>query len=101
MASRVDICYVKRLRAAVLAALLVGASALAAVAIPGTAQAAPVICEQYGTASILNGQYIVQNNRWGGANTPQCIDVNQSGGFTVIRPTTMSPPTAHRPATRR
>ncbi|MBF8187603.1 cellulose binding domain-containing protein [Nonomuraea sp. K274] len=48
------------------------------------AQAAPVLCEKYGSASIQNNRYIVQNNVWG-ASTAQCIDVNQSGGFTVTQ----------------
>ncbi|GAA4055567.1 GH12 family glycosyl hydrolase domain-containing protein [Nonomuraea soli] len=48
------------------------------------AEAAPVICEKYGSTSIQNGRYIVQNNVWG-ADTAQCIDVNQNGGFTVTQ----------------
>ncbi|MGW3352065.1 GH12 family glycosyl hydrolase domain-containing protein [Nonomuraea rubra] len=48
------------------------------------AQAAPVICEKYGSTSIQSNRYIVQNNVWG-ADTAQCIDVNQSGGFTVTQ----------------
>ncbi|MEV4169298.1 cellulose binding domain-containing protein [Nonomuraea sp. NPDC049709] len=48
------------------------------------AQAAPVLCEKYGSASIQNGRYIVQNNVWG-ASTAQCIDINQNGGFTVTQ----------------
>ncbi|MFD0592653.1 hypothetical protein ACFQZ4_08860 [Catellatospora coxensis] len=47
------------------------------------ATAAPVICEQYGTAPVQGGKYIVQNNRWG-ASTAQCIDVSNAG-FTVTR----------------
>ncbi|WP_061296064.1 GH12 family glycosyl hydrolase domain-containing protein [Herbidospora cretacea] len=46
------------------------------------AQAAPVICEKYGSTTIQSGRYVVINNVWG-ANTSQCIDVNQSGGFTI------------------
>ncbi|MEV0379251.1 cellulose binding domain-containing protein [Nonomuraea sp. NPDC050643] len=48
------------------------------------AQAAPVLCEKYGSAAIQSNRYIVQNNVWG-ASTAQCIDVNQSGGFTVTQ----------------
>ncbi|MET8862154.1 cellulose binding domain-containing protein [Nonomuraea sp. NPDC004580] len=48
------------------------------------AKAAPVICEKYGSTSIQNGRYVVMNNVWG-ASTAQCIDVNQSGGFTVTQ----------------
>src|SRR5690606_16921505 len=74
----------RRLRAACLAALMVATGALVAVATASPAQAAPVICETFGSTSIQNGTYIVQNNIWG-ASTPQCIDVNQNGGFTVIQ----------------
>ncbi|TDC87878.1 hypothetical protein E1292_46290 [Nonomuraea deserti] len=48
------------------------------------AQAAPVLCEKWGSASIQNGRYIVQNNVWG-ADTAQCVDVDQSGGFTITQ----------------
>src|SRR5690606_5956509 len=74
----------RRLRAACLAALMVATGALVAVATASPAQAAPVICEKFGSTSIQNGTYIVQNNVWG-ADTTQCIDVNQSGGFTVTQ----------------
>ncbi|TKK81142.1 hypothetical protein FDA94_33800 [Herbidospora galbida] len=46
------------------------------------AQAAPVICEKYGATTVQSGRYVVINNVWG-ASTSQCIDVNQSGGFTI------------------
>ncbi|MEO3861690.1 cellulose binding domain-containing protein [Acrocarpospora sp. B8E8] len=46
------------------------------------ANAAPVICETFGSTSIQSGRFIVMNNVWG-ASTPQCIDVNQAGGFTI------------------
>jgi chitodextrinase len=55
--------------------------AVAGVVLAGPALAAPVICEQYGSTTVQN-RYVVMNNRWG-ASTEQCIDVNQSGGFTV------------------
>ena len=74
----------RRLRAACLAALMVVTGALVAVATASPAQAAPVICEKFGSTSIQNGTYIVQNNVWG-ADTAQCIDVNQNGGFTVTQ----------------
>ncbi|MEO3874437.1 cellulose binding domain-containing protein [Nonomuraea sp. B12E4] len=48
------------------------------------AQAAPVLCEKYGSTSIQSGRYVVMNNVWG-ADTAQCIDVNQSGGFTITQ----------------
>ncbi|MDA0638919.1 cellulose binding domain-containing protein [Nonomuraea sp. MCN248] len=54
-----------------------------AFALPAQA-AAPVICEKYGSTAIQNGRYIVQNNVWG-ADTAQCIDVNQNGGFTITQ----------------
>lgn len=57
---------------------------LAVLGFAAPAHAAPVICEQYGSARIQNGRYIVQNNVWG-ASTAQCIDVNQNGGFTVTQ----------------
>lgn len=74
----------KRLRAAGLAAMLVATGALGAVATASPAAAAPVICEKFGSTSIQSGSYIVQNNVWG-ADTAQCIDVNQGGGFTVTQ----------------
>ncbi|WP_214103887.1 GH12 family glycosyl hydrolase domain-containing protein [Acrocarpospora catenulata] len=46
------------------------------------ANAAPVICETFGSTTIQSGKYIVMNNVWG-ASTSQCIDVNQAGGFTI------------------
>jgi hypothetical protein len=74
----------KRLRAAGMAAVLVVTGALVSVAVASPAQAAPVICEKFGSTSIQSGSYIVQNNVWG-ADTAQCIDVNQNGGFTITQ----------------
>lgn len=48
------------------------------------AQAAPVLCEKFGSTTVQNGRYVVINNVWG-ADTAQCIDVNQNGGFTVTQ----------------
>jgi hypothetical protein len=47
-------------------------------------QAEPIeVCEQWGTAEVMGGEYIVQNNVWG-AETTQCIMADtQSTGFTV------------------
>ena len=73
-----------RIRATLAAALLAGAAGLAAVGLAQPASAAPVICEKYGSTSVQNGSYIVQNNVWG-ADTAQCIDVNQNGGFTITQ----------------
>jgi hypothetical protein len=70
----------RRLPAIAVSALVVCGSALAAAATP--AHAAPVICEKFGSTSVQSGRYIVQNNVWG-ADTQQCVDVNQNGGFTV------------------
>lgn len=39
---------------------------------------AATICDKYGSQSIQNGRYIVQNNVWG-ANTAQCIETTNSG----------------------
>jgi chitodextrinase len=59
-------------------------SMLAACVFALPASAAPVICEKYGSTTVQGGRYIVQNNLWG-AETAQCIDVNQNGGFTVTQ----------------
>lgn len=73
-----------RISAAVSAALL-STAVVAAVAITASpAHAAPVICEKFGGTYIQDGTLRVQNNVWG-ADTPQCIDVNQGGGFTVTQ----------------
>jgi len=74
----------RRLRVAAVAATLVAGAVVTVVVGAAPAQAAPVICEKFGATSILNDQFIVMNNVWG-ADTAQCIDVNQSGGFTVTQ----------------
>jgi chitodextrinase len=71
----------KRLTTALLA-ILVGSAGAAVAAAP--AQAAPVICEKFGGTYIQSNRYRVQNNVWG-ADTAQCIDVNQNGGFTITQ----------------
>lgn len=71
----------KRFIGTALSVLLVSAGALVAVIVPAT-HAAPVICEEFGGTYIQDDFYRVQNNVWG-ADTAQCIDVDQSGGFTV------------------
>ncbi|WP_188189298.1 GH12 family glycosyl hydrolase domain-containing protein [Nonomuraea sp. SYSU D8015] len=62
------------------------------------AQAAPVLCDKYASTTIQSGRYVVMNNVWG-ADTAQCIDVNQSGGFTVTQAAhnkpTNGPPAAY------
>ncbi|WP_043615552.1 GH12 family glycosyl hydrolase domain-containing protein [Nonomuraea candida] len=65
-------------------AALLGTALFALPARAATAQAAPVICEKYGSTGIQGNRYIVQNNVWG-ASTAQCIDVNQNGGFTITQ----------------
>ncbi|MET8550234.1 GH12 family glycosyl hydrolase domain-containing protein [Micromonospora zamorensis] len=66
----------RQLRALAVAGLLV-ASSLVAVALGGSASADTQICEQYGSA-VIQGRYVVQNNRWG-TTAQQCINVTGSG----------------------
>ncbi|WP_291883392.1 cellulose binding domain-containing protein [Cellulomonas sp.] len=72
-----------RSRTVVLTALLTAVLGLLGLSGAQTATAAPVICEQYGSASVQSGRYVVMNNRWGTSAT-QCIDVS-STGFTVTQ----------------
>ena len=59
--------------------LAVGAAAASVVAaLPASAA---TICEQFGT--VVAGNYIIQNNRWGSSAT-QCISTS-SNGFTIIQ----------------
>jgi cellulase/cellobiase CelA1 len=74
----------KPFRAALAAVLVAGASSVISLGLTQSAAAAPVICETFGSTSIQSGRYVVMNNVWG-ASTPQCIDVNQNGGFTVTQ----------------
>src|SRR5262245_10918789 len=49
---------------------------------PGTTEPAIAqICQQFGSARVQDGRYVVQNNEWGD-NVGQCIDVT-SAGFRV------------------
>ncbi|MET7710849.1 cellulose binding domain-containing protein [Micromonospora sp. NPDC005413] len=66
----------RQLRALAAAGLLL-ASSLVAVALGGNASADTQICEQYGSA-VIQGRYVVQNNRWG-TTAQQCINVTGSG----------------------
>jgi cellulase/cellobiase CelA1 len=68
------------IRAFLAVGVLVGGMTVAVTAQP--AQAA-VTCEKFGTLSIQNGRYNVQNNVWG-ADTAQCVDTTSSG-FTVTQ----------------
>ncbi|WP_433316384.1 GH12 family glycosyl hydrolase domain-containing protein [Micromonospora sp. CA-269861] len=85
----------RQLRALAAAGLLV-ASSLVAVAIGGNASADTQICEQYGSA-VIQGRYVVQNNRWG-TTAQQCINVT-SNGFEITTLNGSSPtngaPTAY------
>ncbi|MEW9549905.1 cellulose binding domain-containing protein [Nonomuraea sp. NPDC050783] len=63
--------------------LLIGAL-LATCLFAAPAQAAPVLCDKYASTTVQNGRYVVINNVWG-ADTAQCIDVNQNGGFTITQ----------------
>ncbi|MGW0068972.1 GH12 family glycosyl hydrolase domain-containing protein [Streptosporangium sandarakinum] len=56
---------------------------LAAGAVAAPARADTTICEKYGSTTIQNGRYIVQNNNWGD-DTTQCINVTGTG-FTVTQ----------------
>ncbi|WP_410809546.1 GH12 family glycosyl hydrolase domain-containing protein [Micromonospora sp. 067-2] len=64
------------LRALVAAGLLLGGS-IVAVALGGNASADTQICEQYGS-TVIQGRYVVQNNRWG-TTAQQCINVTGTG----------------------
>jgi hypothetical protein len=80
------------------ATLLMGAALAAAppAAVP-SAEAAPVLCDQFASAPVAGGKYIVQNNRWG-ASTAQCIDV-RGNGFAITqaehRNATNGPPASY------
>jgi hypothetical protein len=64
---------------AILSGLLVASTLVLSVA-PASAT---TTCEKFGSLTIQNGRYVVQNNVWG-ADTTQCIDTT-SAGFTVTR----------------
>jgi hypothetical protein len=72
-----------RLSARILASAVIG-PLLATGLVTSPAYAEPVLCKQFDTASIQDGRFNVQNNVWG-ASTPQCIDVDQEGGFAVTQ----------------
>ncbi|HCA85947.1 MAG TPA: glycosyl hydrolase family 5 [Streptomyces sp.] len=71
-----------RIRSVTMAILVVLGSLAAFVTTALPAQADELICDQYGTATI-QGQYVVQNNRWGTSST-QCVNVT-GNGFTVAQ----------------
>ncbi|SFK56980.1 GH12 family glycosyl hydrolase domain-containing protein [Streptomyces pini] len=66
-----------RIRAALLALLLLAGALTALTATAQTARADERICDRYGSTTI-QGKYVVQNNRWGTSAT-QCIDVTGTG----------------------
>ncbi|MGW2386305.1 GH12 family glycosyl hydrolase domain-containing protein [Streptomyces sp. NPDC001658] len=60
------------------AALLSAFAALAALLVAAPpAQADTTICEQYGS-TVIQGRYVVQNNRWG-TSAPQCVTATDTG----------------------
>ncbi|MFE5242492.1 MULTISPECIES: GH12 family glycosyl hydrolase domain-containing protein [unclassified Streptomyces] len=69
-----------RTKAAALFVAVASCAALATAAAP--AHADTLICEQYGT-TVIQGQYVVQNNRWG-TSAEQCVNVTATG-FDVTR----------------
>ncbi|WP_315098051.1 GH12 family glycosyl hydrolase domain-containing protein [uncultured Cellulomonas sp.] len=73
----------RRSRTVALVALLCSLLGMSGVAAAQVASAAPVLCDQWGSAPIQGGRYTVMNNRWGTSAT-QCIDVS-STGFTVTQ----------------
>jgi hypothetical protein len=63
---------------ALLGALLTALATLAGLVAVGTpAQADTTICEQYGS-TVIQGRYVVQNNRWGTSAT-QCVTATDTG----------------------
>ncbi len=63
---------------AVSAALLTALAALAALlTATAPAQADTTICEEFGS-TVIQGRYVVQNNRWGTSAT-QCVTATNSG----------------------
>jgi len=70
-----------RIRTIAMVAVLAGAGAGAAVFATTSAFADTRLCEQYG--SVVVGNYVVQNNRWGTSNT-QCINVTNNG-FSIVQ----------------
>ncbi|MEU8184820.1 cellulose binding domain-containing protein [Micromonospora sp. NPDC049044] len=85
----------RQLRALAAAGVLLAGS-LVAVAFGGSASADTLICEQYGS-TVIQGRYVVQNNRWG-TTAQQCINAT-SNGFEITTLNGSSPtngaPTAY------
>ncbi|MET8277340.1 cellulose binding domain-containing protein [Micromonospora sp. NPDC005174] len=80
----------------IVAAGLLAAGTIVAVAVGGSASADTQICEQYGS-TVIQGRYVVQNNRWG-TTAQQCLNVT-SNGFEITTQNGSSPtngaPTAY------
>jgi chitodextrinase len=72
---------VRRRIISIAAAGLMAVGAAAAVVVSALPASAAAICEQYGT--VVVGNYIVQNNRWGTTAT-QCINTT-SNGFAITQ----------------
>ncbi|WP_125775190.1 GH12 family glycosyl hydrolase domain-containing protein [Antribacter gilvus] len=70
-----------RLVTAFAAALATLAAAFAAAVVTAAPASAATICEQYGT--VVAGNYVIQNNRWGTTAT-QCINTTSSG-FSITQ----------------
>lgn len=63
---------------AVSAALLTALAALAALlTATAPAQADTTVCEEFGS-TVIQGRYVVQNNRWG-TSAPQCVTATDNG----------------------
>jgi hypothetical protein len=67
---------------ALVAALAAGLGALVIGPATGTAAAARVTCDQFGSFGVSADKYVVQNNRWG-SDKEQCITENGPTGFVV------------------
>ncbi|WP_145824503.1 GH12 family glycosyl hydrolase domain-containing protein [Streptomyces sp. T12] len=68
---------------AVSAALLTALAALAALlTATAPAQADTTVCEEFGS-TVIQGRYVVQNNRWG-TSAPQCVTATDNG-FRLTR----------------
>ncbi|MEU7277914.1 cellulose binding domain-containing protein [Streptomyces sp. NPDC045431] len=75
--------HARSLRAAATAVLVTLASLTALVTATATpAQADTLICEQFGS-TVIQGRYVVQNNRWGTSGT-QCVNAT-TNGFELTR----------------
>ncbi len=72
--------FIRSIFAAIVAS---GVAAGLGLVVAPAASAAPLLCDQFASARVDGGRYVVQNNRWG-ASTAQCIDV-RGNGFAITR----------------